>query len=143
MNEKFLEQKRITQTEREVLQNLVLGLRNEDIAKNLCISVSTVKKHLESIYDRADTVSGSGSSTTSFKVQASAHGEPLRYVLNLNSFSFSFKQALTPILCYYAQSTYYRANGEICCVRIYNRKLTDEEIAYNHAIDKVKYKLEN
>ena len=52
MNEKFLEQKRITQTEREVLQNLVLGLRNEDIAKNLCVSVSTVKKHLESIYDK-------------------------------------------------------------------------------------------
>lgn len=98
--------------------------------------------YLESIYDRADTFSGSGSSTTSFKVQASAHGEPLRYVLNLNSFSFSFKQALTPILSYYAQGTYYCANGEICCIRIYNRKLTDEEIAYNHAIDKARYNLE-
>ena len=50
MNKNILSQKGITQAEKEVLQNLVLGMKNEEIAKNMCISVSTVKKHLESIY---------------------------------------------------------------------------------------------
>ena len=50
MNKNILTQKGITQAEKEVLQYLVFGLKNEEIARKLCISVSTVKKHLESIY---------------------------------------------------------------------------------------------
>ena len=52
MNKNILTQKGITQAEKEVLQNLVLGLKNEEIARNMNISISTVKKHLESIYDK-------------------------------------------------------------------------------------------
>ena len=52
MNIKFLIQKGITQSEIDVLKYLVTGLKNEEIAKNMYISVSTVKKHLESIYEK-------------------------------------------------------------------------------------------
>ena len=54
MNNNILAQKGITQAEKEVLQHLVLGSKNEKIAINMCISVSTVKKHLESIYSKLD-----------------------------------------------------------------------------------------
>ena len=50
MNKNILTQKGITQAENDVLKNLVLGLANEEIAKVMNISTSTVKKHLESIY---------------------------------------------------------------------------------------------
>ena len=54
MNNNILSQKGITQAEKEVLKNLVEGVKNEEIAKRMCISVSTVKKHLESIYRKLD-----------------------------------------------------------------------------------------
>ena len=54
MNKNILTQKSITQAEKEVLKNLVLGLKNDEIAKVMCISISTVKKHLESIYRKLD-----------------------------------------------------------------------------------------
>lgn len=44
------------------------------------------------------------------------------------------------VLCYY--KTGYRANANIYCIRVYNRKLTEEEIAHNHAIDKVRFNIE-
>lgn len=50
MNTNILFEKGITNTEKEVLMYLVTGLNNNKIAENMCISVSTVKKHLESIY---------------------------------------------------------------------------------------------
>ena len=50
MNKNILIQRGITETEREVLKYLVIGKRNSEIAESLCISTSTVKKHLESIY---------------------------------------------------------------------------------------------
>lgn len=34
-----------------------------------------------------------------------------------------------------------RINGKIFCIRAYNRRLTDEEIAYNHLIDKARFGL--
>ena len=40
----------LTERERSVLLYLAMGLTNEEIAKNLHISVHTVKAHLESIY---------------------------------------------------------------------------------------------
>ena len=52
MNKNILTQKGITQAECEVLKYLVKGLKNEDIANIMCISISTVKKHLESIYEK-------------------------------------------------------------------------------------------
>lgn len=35
----------------------------------------------------------------------------------------------------------YPFNGEVCCIRLYRRKLTEEEIAYNAAIDKKRFSL--
>ena len=52
MNKNILTQKGITQAECEVLKYLVKGLKNEEIANIMCISISTVKKHLESIYEK-------------------------------------------------------------------------------------------
>lgn len=45
------------------------------------------------------------------------------------------------ILCYYTDtnSSSYMAEGELYCLRIYNRQLTNEEIAHNHKIDKVRF----
>ena len=46
------------------------------------------------------------------------------------------------ILCYYVTddgTATYMADGELFCIRIYNRKLTNEELAHNHAIDKVRF----
>lgn len=44
------------------------------------------------------------------------------------------------VLSYYIDG--YRSSGEVNCIRIYNRKLTEEEIAYNFAIDKARFKIE-
>lgn len=49
------------------------------------------------------------------------------------------------ILCYYARTdgnTTYRADGEINCIRIYNRKLTAEELQHNHLIDKTRFDID-
>lgn len=46
------------------------------------------------------------------------------------------------ILCYYVTETgaaTYMVDGELYCLRIYNRQLTNEEIAHNHAIDKARF----
>jgi hypothetical protein len=44
------------------------------------------------------------------------------------------------ILTYYMDS--YIANGEINSIRIYNRKLTHEELQHNYEIDKVRFNLD-
>ena len=54
MNNNILSQKGITQAEKEVLEILVKGLTNELISERMSISVSTVKKHLESIYRKLE-----------------------------------------------------------------------------------------
>lgn len=45
------------------------------------------------------------------------------------------------ILCYYARTdnATYSADGEINCIRIYNRQLTNEELVHNHNIDKERF----
>lgn len=42
----------LTEREKNVLYYLALGLKNDGIAKNLHISVHTVKAHLEAIYEK-------------------------------------------------------------------------------------------
>ena len=42
----------LTEREKNVLHYLALGLKNEEIAKKLHISVHTVKAHLEAIYEK-------------------------------------------------------------------------------------------
>lgn len=44
------------------------------------------------------------------------------------------------ILCYYNKS--YLSSGEINSIRIYNRKLTNEELKHNYEIDNARFKLD-
>ncbi|MGH3623499.1 MAG: response regulator transcription factor [Sciscionella sp.] len=44
----------LTPRERQVVEHLVLGLADREIAHNLAISVRTVHKHLEVIYRKLD-----------------------------------------------------------------------------------------
>ena len=46
------EQNKLTLKEQEVVYCLASGLSNRDIAKELQVSVHTVKAHLESIYEK-------------------------------------------------------------------------------------------
>ncbi|WP_081457700.1 response regulator transcription factor [Alkalihalophilus pseudofirmus] len=47
----------LTEREREIVDLLVQGLRNNEIAKQLYISENTVKKHLQNLYRKFDTSS--------------------------------------------------------------------------------------
>lgn len=45
-----------------------------------------------------------------------------------------------PILSYYARGgSKYMIDGAIYCIRVYNRLLTNEELAYNHNLDKKRF----
>ncbi len=48
----------LTHRERQVLQQLKLGLKMQDIANQLCISYGTVDSHLKSIYRKLEVRSG-------------------------------------------------------------------------------------
>lgn len=89
---------------------------------------------------------GTGSSPgTTFDLEASVDGEPYFKVKQTNSSNRTRKNNSHPVLCYYATNvasdSQYRGNGELCCLRIYNRRLSEEEIAHNHEIDKKRFKL--
>ena len=45
---------RLTPREREIIELVVLGLQNKVIAKRLCISSTTVRHHLTSIFEKLD-----------------------------------------------------------------------------------------
>jgi len=53
--EKLLEEKGISGREREVLELLFEGKTNQEIADGLFISLSTVKTHLSSIFNKTGT----------------------------------------------------------------------------------------
>lgn len=57
----------LTQREREVLQLLVQGERNQEIARHLYISVATVKAHLTAIFEKLGVKSRSSAIVTSLK----------------------------------------------------------------------------
>lgn len=50
----FFEQSGLTKREKEVAELLIEGLRYEDIAEQLHISINTVKRHIQHIYKKAD-----------------------------------------------------------------------------------------
>lgn len=60
-----------------------------------------------------------------------------------NKASAGTKYSNHPILGYYVASSsskgQYLADGYVNCIRIYDRQLTNEEIAHNHAIDKARF----
>jgi hypothetical protein len=80
-----------------------------------------------------------------FDLEASVDGEPYFAVKQTTSSNRTRKNNSNPVLCYYATNvasdSQYRGNGELCCLRIYNRRLSAEEIAHNHEIDKKRFKL--
>lgn len=49
----------LTEREKEVLQWLVKGASNEQIAKHLCVTVATVKAHLTSVFEKFEVKSRS------------------------------------------------------------------------------------
>ena len=78
------------------------------------------------------------------KLQVSVDGEPFHTVVETSSPSRSSNTYGMAVMSYYTTSTNaYRISGELYCIRIYNRKLTEEEIAHNHEIDKIRFGLEN
>ena len=48
----FMEYITLTERERMVIQYLLSGMKNEDIAEILNISTHTIKAHLESVYSK-------------------------------------------------------------------------------------------
>lgn len=44
----------LTEREKEITMEILKGLRNEDIADKLCISINTVKMHIKNIYKKLD-----------------------------------------------------------------------------------------
>lgn len=44
--------KRLTARESEIMRHVALGLRNAEVAERLCISESTVKTHLNNIFQK-------------------------------------------------------------------------------------------
>ena len=74
-------------------------------------------------------------------VEASIHGSPFEEATQNNSTSHNNTASYMSFLSYYYNN--YKASGAIRCIRIYNRKLTDAELAHNHAIDKARFNLNN
>lgn len=60
---------------------------------------------------------------------------------NLMTLGGTSKGANLTILCYYKEE--YITNGEISSIRIYNRKLTEEELKHNYEIDKARFEIDD
>lgn len=54
INEELLEQLQLSKREQEVLQLLVQGYSNSEIADTLCLSVSTIKTHVSNLFVKLD-----------------------------------------------------------------------------------------
>lgn len=65
---KILHQLHITQREQEVLDRLAQGASNEEIAKDLYVTVATVKAHLTSIFDKLKVTSRTQAIITALKL---------------------------------------------------------------------------
>lgn len=76
-------------------------------------------------------------------LDASIDGSPYFRVKENGSLAHSSADSRMAVMCYYTggSNSPYIINGELNCIRIYNRKLTEEEIAHNHEIDKKRFKL--
>lgn len=72
-------------------------------------------------------------------LEASMHGNPFEEATQTASSTHNTYGNYLSFLTYYSND--YQASGAIRCIRIYNRKLTDAEVAYNHNIDKIRFNL--
>ena len=87
-----------------------------------------------------EKVSARGAGTTPDYCKASINGSEWFNVVEAKATTGSSREG-HGILCYYADTSgaSYMAEGELYCLRIYNRKLTNEELLHNHKIDKARF----
>ena len=71
----------------------------------------------------------------------SVNGEAWQTATN-NSEGHASKGANMTVLCYYT-ATYRSLGAKIYSIRVYNRKLTEEELQYNYEIDKARFGIED
>ena len=79
--------------------------------------------------------------STSYRsiVSGSLNGSDWVTITESNSRAKTSKSENTIFLSYYSDN--YRAVGEIKCIRVYNRKLTNDELKVNHNIDVKRFNL--
>jgi RNA polymerase sigma factor (sigma-70 family) len=67
---------RLTRREREILELVADGRTNAEVAKVLCISPGTVRKHLENAYEKLDAHTRTGAVAALFPLELTAgHGD--------------------------------------------------------------------
>ena len=88
-----------------------------------------------------NTVAGRTGSSGNDSIYYSYNGKPYEYMKAYQSIGISNNNGTCSVLAYYKDS--YRTAGEINCIRVYNRKLTDEEVAHNYAIDKARFNIQD
>ena len=85
------------------------------------------------------------SPATIYDLECSVNGEPYYSIKQTTASNKSSKASNLSILNYYSFSgtgSKYSTNGHLYSLRIYNRKLTEAEIAHNHEIDKLRFNLD-
>ncbi len=92
---------------------------------------------LETVYSRGHT---SGKNTG----KGSVNGCEWFSIVEPTASGVGTKLQNHAILCYYARTsgTTEKVDGEINCIRIYNRQLTNEELLHNYNIDKTRFNIE-
>lgn len=86
-----------------------------------------------------NTVAGRTGTSGNDSIYYSYNGKPYEYMKAYKSTNISNNNGTCSVLAYYKDS--YRTAGEINCIRVYNRKLTDEEVAHNYEIDKARFNI--
>lgn len=92
---------------------------------------------------------GERGASTKYDLLCSVNGENWYSVKETANSTKTGTRNWLSVMCYYAvpnpntgSSNTYAINGGINCIRIYNRQLTNEELAYNHSIDKARFNLD-
>lgn len=92
---------------------------------------------------------GERGATNKYDLLCSVNGENWYSVKETANSTKTSTRNWFAVMCYYAAPNpntgslnTYAINGGVNCIRIYNRQLTNEELAYNHAIDKARFNLD-
>ena len=120
--------------------NFINGPTNDDTDNDLLADVGKDFGASLVLYDI-----GARNVSKQYTVKGSLNGSAKKTYTQTTSATHNSKGNNCNTLCYYTSNnganTTYRANGGVRCIRIYNRELTDEEIAHNHAIDVARFNL--